>query len=120
MEARIADRCRFRDCSKPWSRLDSHSDRLLSPVNEGSNGCAGRLIGGFSPEVYSAELADAVEGTNTALAATAVVFSLERLKRGLKVDALIPHLYTMRCLVRLPRGPNVDACFSPTSFGGCK
>ena len=49
---------------------------------------------GFPPEVYSTELADAVEGTNTALAATAAVLSLERLKRGLKVEASNPHLYT--------------------------
>ena len=96
MDARIAARRRFRDGSNPRKRLDSHSERMPPFVTGCSYGVACRLRGLVPHEVYSSELDDAVEGYNTALHATAVVASLERLKRVLNVDALIPHIYTNR------------------------
>ena len=68
-------------------------------------------------------MADAGDGPNTALRASALFASLERLNRGLKVEALIPHLYTKVVKLGGLGGQRLMLVFPPPVFanrGKCK
>ena len=96
--ASIPARCRFPDGSKLTSRPCLYMGRECSGSAVCSIDVASQSGRRCPCSLRSSELADAVEEPNTALTATAVVvvMSLERLKRGCKVRALIPHLRTDR------------------------
>ena len=93
VDARIAARRRFRDGSNPCSRADFHSLRLLSELVVFGSGVSTCAKGASFPVTCSSELADAVDGTNSAVRASAPMLSSERLNRGLKVVASYPTLY---------------------------
>ena len=71
-----------------------HSLRLESIVEKCSEGKRRRPRGGSYPDFDSKELDGAGDVANTELRAPTDFFSLRRLIRGLKVESLIPYLYT--------------------------